>query len=334
MVRRGADHTVELHDIAPDVDEFRRDVLQGLRSSPKVLWCKYLYDERGSTLFDEICELDEYYLTRAELEIMRRHAQAMASSLGEKCLLVEYGSGSSVKTPLLLEHMITPAGYVPLDISREHLAKSAAAIAREFSHIEVLPLCADYTQPMELPQPALTPASKAVYFPGSTIGNFHPDAAEELLRGIADLCGAGGSLLIGVDLRKDRRILEAAYNDSEGITAEFNLNLLRRINRELDGDIDIEQFDFRAVWNTRRGRIESYLLSRCDQTVRIGDDELEFSEGERVRTECSYKYDRSGFAELAGRAGFEVSHIWTDRHERFSVQHLVVRPPAAPATAE
>ena len=315
---------VAVSDQAPRTDSFRAEVLRGLGRAQKELPCKYFYDERGSQLFEEICGLDEYYPTRTELAIMEEHAGEMADRLGRGCLLVEYGSGSSVKTRLLLEHLEGPAAYVPLDISREHLEKSAAALAARFPHVEVRPVCADFTRPVRLPVPRRRPARRAVYFPGSTVGNFGPSQAVELLEGMARLCGKGGGLLIGVDLKKDRATLEPAYNDARGVTAAFNLNLLARINRELGGDFDLSRFRHHAPYNARCGRIEMHLISLRPQTAHIGGVPFRFAEGESVRTECSYKYSPDDFRALAARAGWTVRDVWTDERRLFSVQYLTV----------
>lgn len=316
--------TVDLHNFEPESEIFRRDVIDGLQNSPKSLPCKYLYDERGSKLFDQICDLDEYYPTRTELAIMREYADDIADAIGENCLIIEYGSGSSLKTRTLLAHAKNPAGYVPLDISREHLENAAVSLAQEFPGLEVLPVCADYTADFDLPIPSNPVERRVVYFPGSTIGNFHTDDAISFLHHIVEVVGRGGGLLIGVDLRKDKETLELAYNDAPGITAEFNLNLLDRMNRELGADFDRDRFEFRAVWNDEIGRIESYLISRADQVVTIGEEKIIFDAAERMRTECSYKFTIEQFAELAAKAGFTQRTVWTDPDKLFSVQYFTV----------
>lgn len=316
---------LDIHNFEPPEAVFRREVLEGLRQTPKTLPCKYLYDERGSQLFDDICELPEYYPTRTELAIMHEHVQEMADALGRNCLLIEYGSGSSIKTRLLLAAMKEPAGYVPLDISLEHLTKSAEELSAEFPDIEIMPVCADYTADFDLPEPKRPAAWRAVYFPGSTIGNFLRNDAVEFLRHIAGVVGKGGELLIGVDLKKDVATMEAAYNDAAGVTAEFNFNLLDRFNRELDSDIDRANFRFRATWNPHESRIESHLISDIEQTVRIAGVPIHFERNERIRTECSYKYSLEDFAAIADEAGFEVRKVWTDENNLFSVQYLVAK---------
>jgi dimethylhistidine N-methyltransferase len=311
----------ELCDLAPERERFLADVLDGLTRPHKTLPCKYFYDERGSALFERICELPEYYPTRTELGILRRHAGAMAAALGPRCLLVEYGSGSSTKTQLLLERLVRPAGYVPVDISREHLLRSAAALSARHPGLRVIPVCADFTQPFALPR---VPGAlrRAAYFPGSTIGNFAAAEARKFLTQVAEQCGSGGALLIGADLRKPRAILEPAYDDARGVTAEFNRNLLRRINRELGADFDCAAFDHRAFWNAAEGRVEMHLVSRRDQVVELAGRRIPFARGESIHTESSHKYDLAGFAELARSAGFEVERVWTDDAALFSVQLL------------
>lgn len=313
-----------LLDLEPTVAVFLDDVVEGLSQSPKCLPCKYFYDERGSQLFDQICELDEYYLTRAELSVMRQYAGEMAEQIGPEVMLVEYGSGSSIKTRLLLDHLPDPVAYVPVDISREHLEQTAKALAEDYPHIEVLPVCADFTQEFDLPVSVREPSHAAVYFPGSTIGNFTPDEASELLGYIAPLCGTGGGLLIGIDLQKDVGTIEAAYDDAQGVTADFNLNLLRRINRELGGDFRLDRFRHRAVYNPRLGRVELGLASQCRQQVDVAGESFTFEKGEEIRTEYSHKYTIDGFADLAAEVGLTLRRRWTDEASRFAVLHFAV----------
>jgi len=309
-------------DRSPPVDSMRQDVLRGLSQPQKQISSKYFYDERGSALFERICELEEYYLTRTELAIMSESIDEMVAQLGAGCLLIEYGSGSSTKTKLLLDHLPAPAGYVPIDISREHLKLVAAEMLALFPDVEVLPVCADFTDPIELPNPERPVRRRVVYFPGSTLGNFGPAPAHRLLLGIAQLVGQGGGLLIGLDLKKDPRVLQAAYSDSEGVTREFNLNLLARLNRELGADFDLKQFDHRAVYDAEQGRMESHLVSRRDQAVRIDGHKFFFRQDETIHTESSYKYDRGQFADMAAKAGLTVEQVWTDANDLFSVQYL------------
>ena len=313
-----------LLDCAPDLATFRSEVLTGLQSFEKTLPCKYFYDHRGSQLFDQICDLPEYYPTRTEAGIMRDHVTEMAALFGPECLLIEYGSGSSTKTRILLDHLPHLAGYVPMDISREHLHRTAADLACAYPHLDILPLCADYTAEFDLPTARRPVRSRAVYFPGSTIGNFHQDQAETFLNRIAQVCESGGGLLIGVDLKKPANILEPAYDDAQGVTAAFNLNLLRRINDELNADFDLNQFAHRAFYNALAGRIEMHLMSLRPQTVYLGGVAIAFEEEETILTECSYKYSLTDFAALASAAGLAVRKVWTDSEQKFSVQYLTV----------
>jgi dimethylhistidine N-methyltransferase len=305
---------------------FLADVLRGLRRSTKELPCKYFYDATGSHLFEQICELEEYYLTRTELAIMHKHAGEMAELLGPDCLLVEYGSGSSIKTRLLLDRLKRVAAYVPLDVSREHLLRSAQRLGRRYPTIEVLPLCADFTGEFRLPEPSRPPARRVVYFPGSTLGNFDPQAATVLLASVARLCGPGGALLLGIDLKKDVRILEPAYNDAKGITAAFNLNLLARINRELGANFDLAAFRHRAPYNRVLGCIEMHLVSLRPQQVHLADEVFSFTEGEFILSERSFKYDLDEFRVWARRAGLRVEKTWVDGRNYFAVLYLTVSP--------
>ena len=305
--------------------QFRADVLRGLRAPRKELPCKYFYDEAGSALFEQITELEEYYPTRTELGIMERHAAEMAGLLGPRCLLIEYGSGSSLKTRCLLDRFREPAGYVPIDVSGEFLRRSARAMGEEYPDVEVLPLCADFTRPLSLPACRKAAARRVVYFPGSTLGNFAPEAALALLRQTALLCGPNGGLLLGIDLQKDPRVIEAAYNDRRGITAAFNRNILVRINRELGADFDIGQFAHRAFYDAAQGRIEMHLVSRRDQVVRVGGMPFFFAAGESIHTENSYKYSFSALTDLARAGGFAAERIWTDERHYFGVAYLTLR---------
>jgi dimethylhistidine N-methyltransferase len=316
--------TLSLHDCAPGLATFHAEALAGLRSFEKTLPCKYFYDQRGSQLFDQICDLPEYYPTRTEAGIMRDHIGEMAALFGPDCLLIEYGSGSSTKTRILLDHLPHLAGYVPMDISREHLHQTAEDLASAYPHLDILPLCADYTADFDLPSACRPVRSRAVYFPGSTIGNFHRHDASEFLSRIAAVCGRGGGLLIGVDLRKAPQILEPAYNDKQGVTAEFNLNLLRRMNQELGADFDLDQFAHYSFYNGFVGRIEMHLMSLKMQTVHLGDAAIEFEEEETILTECSYKYSLPEFAAMASSAGLQVRKVWTDTEHKFSIQYLTV----------
>jgi L-histidine Nalpha-methyltransferase len=301
------------------------EILAGLSAKQKTLSPKFFYDERGSSLFDEITRLPEYYLTETELAIMRRHVAEIAELVGPQASLIEFGSGSSTKTRILLEHLDRLAAYVPVDISREHLLAAAAGVAADFPHLEVLPVAADFTKPFELPTPRVMPLRNIVYFPGSTIGNFTPAAALDLLRVMHHEAAEDGALLIGVDLKKDKAILERAYNDREGVTAEFNLNMLRRLNREFEADFDLDAFEHRAIYNQELGRIEMHLVSLREQSVSLGGETFYFDAGETIRTEYSHKYTLEEFGAMAGRAGFEVAEVWTDDRNLFSVQYCLRR---------
>lgn len=305
--------------------QFLRDVLAGLSMSPKTLPCKYFYDEIGSQLFDQICELEEYYPTRTELQIMEESADDMVSAFGPACVLVEYGSGSSWKSRLLLDRLDERSTYVPVDISREHLQQTATQLAHQYPHLNIQPVCADFTKPFELPTLPSHAGHKVAYFPGSTIGNFSPKRAVELLAQIRNLVKPDGGLLIGVDLPKSTEILEAAYDDCQGVTAQFNLNLLERINRELDAEIPVDLFEHQARFNRRKSRIEMHLIATEAHVVTIEDIEIEFAEGESIHTENSHKFSLPVFEDLANQAGFQVDQVWTDSADFFSVQFLSVK---------
>lgn len=302
---------------------FRDDVLQGLAKTKKELHCKYFYDERGSQLFDQICELPEYYPTRTEASIMRQNADAIGRRIGDDAVLVEYGSGSSTKTRLLLDHLSDQRAYLPVDISEDHLLRTADQLRLDYPDLDIHPIVADFTVGFDLPDEfETTPVT--VYFPGSTIGNLRPDAAVDLLSQIAKQCHSGGGLLIGFDLDKSPETLVAAYDDAAGVTAKFNLNLLSRINRELGGDFDLDQFAHVAVYNKDHSRIEIYIESLCDQQVSIGDTQINFAEGERIFTEFSHKYAIDQFTVMAKQAGLVADECWTDQDNLFAVMHLSV----------
>lgn len=303
--------------------EFLRDVHDGLGRQPKTLPCKYFYDERGSRLFEEITTLPEYYLTRTEQAIMEQHAEEMARQIDKGVMLVEFGSGSSTKTRILLDHLDDPVAYVPLDISEEHLLDAAVRLRKAYPWLEVLPVVADFTEPFTLPESTRPRTHAAVYFPGSTIGNFTPGEARRMLARIARILGPEGGLLIGIDLQKQPAIIEAAYDDSEGVTEEFNLNILRRANRELGADFDLAQFSHEAIYDESTARVEIFIVSACEQSVSIGDRTFTFASGERILTEYSHKYTIAGFSELAAAAGFSLHRHWTDPEELFAVLHLV-----------
>ena len=305
-------------------ENFREEVLAGLSKSPRKLPYKFFYDQRGAQLFQQICDLPEYYVTRTEIEILRLHGAEMARALGPQIELIGLGTGAGTKTLILLEELQTPAVYVPIDISKEQLEKSSARFREMFPTLQVLPVAADYLEPFELPLPRRLSSRSVIYFPGSTIGNFEPEAAGEFLARMVELAGDGGGLLIGVDLRKDRDVLERAYNDPAGVTAQFNKNLLARINRELGADFDLKRWQHHAIYNSTEGRIEIYLISESEQTVHIGDREFQFRAGEEILTEYSHKHTIAGFIELARQAGFYFEKVWTDGARWFGVFYFTV----------
>ena len=304
-------------------DEELDEIIDGLSQDEMTISPKYFYDERGSQLFEAITRLPEYYPTETELGIMRSNVGEIAELVGKQASLIEFGSGSSLKTRILLQHLVELAAYVPVDISEDHLLESAARIRAEFAHIEVLPVVADFTKPFRLPSPRTMPLRNIVYFPGSTIGNFTHEAAHELLRVMHHEAGEGGALLIGVDLQKDPEIINRAYNDSEGVTAEFNLNMLRHLNREFGADFDLEAFEHSAEYNEDQGRIEMRLVSGAFQEFTVGDASFSIGRDESILTEYSHKYTLDGFAAMAADAGFRVERVWMDDERLFSVQYLV-----------
>ncbi|MFC1773020.1 L-histidine N(alpha)-methyltransferase [Pseudomonadota bacterium] len=315
---------VHFYDYHPPVADFRAEVLDGLAQTPKRISPKYFYDQRGSELFDAITELPEYYPTRTELGILEDKGEAIADFLGDECMLVELGSGSSRKIRTLLD-ALEPAAYVPLDISRDHLLGSARALAADYPDLEVHAACTDYSGDFQLPDlPPHLP--RVAFFPGSSIGNFEPDDASQLLARLGRHLGEDGKLLIGVDLKKHNHILHAAYNDTQQVTAAFNLNLLERMNRELEADFDVELFEHQAYFNDDAGRIEMHLMSRIDQTISVAGAQVDFTAGETLHTESSYKYSIKEFQALAEASGFVADQVWTDEQQLFSVHCLRCEP--------
>ena len=310
---------IRFHDLHSTRDKFMADVLRGLEKRPVSIPPKYFYDAKGSRLFDAITHLPEYYPTRTETAILTENASDIAQRVGTGSLLVEPGGGSCEKVHILLEGL-KPCAYVPMDISKDFLQLAAEELAIEYPWLEIHAVCTDFTREMHVP-PSAPEGTHVAFFPGSSIGNFTPDTAVEFLQAIVQLIGAGGYLLIGVDLKKDKAILEAAYNDKQGITAEFNLNLLTRINRELGADFDESNWQHKALYNERDGRIEMYLLSKTDQAVQLNGDRFEFKQGDSIHTENSYKYTADEFVQLAERAGFVSGKLWIDKKRLLSV-HL------------
>jgi L-histidine Nalpha-methyltransferase len=321
--QRPAEGVVRFYNFLPEGDSFLDDVLAGLARSQKTLPPKYFYDARGCELFEQICELPEYYPTRTELAIMREHAGAIAKFLGPDCQLIEFGSGSSRKTRILIEQLQPPL-YVPIDIADEAMRAAAAGLARAFPWLNIIGVCADYTKPLTLPEFVGVPIGrKAVYFPGSTIGNFTPHEAIEFLQLARRMVGPGGALLVGVDLKKDKKVLDAAYSDAAGVTAAFNLNLLARINRELGGDFQLRRFCHKAFYDQDKGWIEMHLESLAAQFAHVGGARFRFSAGETIHTEISCKYSVGEFQAVAHRGGFEPDQTWIDAANLFSVHGMI-----------
>ncbi len=312
------------YDLKPDAGSFLGDVLAGLALPQKALPPKYFYDARGSELFEAICELPEYYPTRTELAMMQADVGAMARALGPDCLLIEYGAGSGRKTRVLIE-ALAPRAYAAIDISREQLRAAVAEFAQLFPAVKIIGVCADYSCPLSLPEiDGVNARRRAIYFPGSTIGNFTPGEALAFLNVARALAGPGGAMLVGVDLKKDHATLHAAYSDAQGVTAEFNLNVLRRINNELGANFDLAAFRHHAFYDPARGRIEMHLESTRAQKVSVGGREFSFRAGETIHTENSCKYTVEEFQQLAAKAGFRAEHCWTDPEQLFSVHYLSV----------
>jgi dimethylhistidine N-methyltransferase len=311
---------VELCDLHPETGLDLGEVLEGLSAKQKRLPSKYFYDREGSRLFEEICDLPEYYPTRTEISILETHADAIASHLEPDALLIEYGSGSSRKTRILLDSLNDLAGYVPVDISRAALEGAARGLSDEYPGLVLRPVCADYMTLNTLPSlPFAQVGKRVLFFPGSTIGNLHPGEALDLLTTMRSLAGPGSALIIGVDLRKDINVLERAYNDRQGVTAAFNLNMLRHVNEELDADIPLDAFRHHAFFNTSRSRIEMHLVAMRPVLAQVAGHAVRFEEGESIHTENSYKYSMEEFAGLLKAAGFGASVGWTDPRKFFSV---------------
>lgn len=301
--------------IVDTLNDFGRAVLEGLSQDRKVIAARYFYDKRGSELFEEITRLPEYYPTRTEMALLRAHAADLGRLAGRGRPLVDFGAGSTAKTPLVLDALGAPI-YVPIDISGEFLRHAAAALAQAYPHVEVRPVVGDFTGPLVLPRLA---GPLTGFFPGSTIGNFDHRSAIDLLRSFHRTLGPGARLIIGIDTRKNAGLLEAAYDDAQGVTAAFNLNLLHRINRELDADLPVDAFEHRARWNDRLGRIEMHLMAMRDLSFRIAGQRFSMEEGETIHTENSYKYTAEEARLLARCAGWEPMAMWTDPASLFGL---------------
>jgi dimethylhistidine N-methyltransferase len=315
-VKRDAEHAPE------STGGFARDVAVGLARAQKQLPCQYFYDARGSELFEEITRLPEYYPTGVEIGILRNCVSQLARQLpGKPLVLVEFGSGSSLKTEILLEALPAIACYMPIDVSWSALEGAAARLSQRFPHLAVRPVVADFTRPIAIPAD-IAHLERLGFFPGSTIGNFEPDDAIDLLAAIRVTLSPRGHLLIGADLKKDLSVLLPAYDDAAGVTAAFNLNLLERINRELNGNFDLSRFRHQARYDHAKGRIEMHLESLCDQVVTVGNQRFRFTAGETIHTENSHKFTVEEFQKLSRRAGWQVLDVWTDPRQYFSEHHL------------
>ena len=314
--------TIEFSHEQKMQDEFFQEVVQGLHGRPRRISPKYFYDSKGAILFEEICEQPEYYPSTTEVEILETYAKEIAANINPNCILIEPGSGSCEKIKMLMDE-IRPAAYVPVDISHEQLQSAASDVAATYSWLKVHAICADITAGISLPD-VLQADRCLVFYPGSSIGNFDPEDAVEFMATLAAVAGQGGSLLIGVDLVKDHATLNAAYNDAKGVTAEFNLNLLHRINRELDADFDVEAFDHYAFYNEIENRIEMHLISTRVQDVSISGHTFKFVAGDTIHTESSYKYTQDSFHALAESAGFQPVNYWTDAAGLFGLYLLRV----------
>ena len=314
-----------LTDLQPSPDDILGDVLAGLSMTPKRLPSKYFYDARGSRLFEDITAQPEYYLTRVEIALLDARMTDIAAAVGPRAHVVEYGSGSGRKTEQLLDGLRDPVAYTPIEISRSTVLASTARLAHAFPRIEMLPVCADFTRPVELPEPAREPGHTLVFFPGSTLGNFTHAEAAALLASMRATMGPRGQALIGIDLDKDTATLEAAYNDAKGVTAQFTLNLLVRLNRDIGSDFDLAGFRHHAVYARERGRIETFLVSQRAQRVCVAGRAFPFAAGEAMQVEYSHKYTDAGFADLVQAAGLRVVERWNDPGDWFGLRLLQAR---------
>ncbi len=310
-------------DLQPEVEDFLSAVIEGFSCAQKFLPPKFFYDAYGSQVFDRICATPEYYVTRTEIALMKKIGTELGELAGPAAVVVEYGCGSSLKIRALLEALIDPAEYLAIDISKDHLINTVGEIADDYPNLRVGAICADFSTTLDWPEEAdQTGGRRLAYFPGSTIGNQTPEEAQQFLTRVRQLIGEDGSLLIGVDLKKDAGILNRAYNDADGHTADFNLNLLRRMNNELGASIDLTSFDHQAFYHEEKSRIEMHLVNKFDQVVKIDGTEFSFVAGETIHTENSYKYSVSEFTSLAEGCGFKAVRAWTDDGNLFSIHYL------------
>lgn len=313
--------SIRFFDEHPPQQDIRSEVFLGLNQSQKTLPAKYFYDQRGSMLFDLITHLPEYYITRTEISLLRRYQDEIQELVGEDSILIEYGSGASVKIRMLL-NSLKPRLYIPMDISKDFLLCSADKLVTDYPWLNVYAGCVDYSQPIALPADIHIEGKKLAFFPGSSLGNFHPNEALSFLRQVHSTLGKDGSLLIGIDLQKNSQVLEAAYNDQQNITSAFNKNILLHLNRMLAANFDVNRFQHKAIYNQKIGRIEMHLISKVDQIVTIDCQQVGFKQGESIHTENSYKYTLEGFSQLAEKAGFKVKQHWSDQHKFFSLFFL------------
>jgi dimethylhistidine N-methyltransferase len=320
---------LRFYDNQPVAEDILSEVIAGLSQPQKILPAKYFYDEQGSRLFEAITHLPEYYPTRIEINLLRQHKDSIAKLVKDDVWLLEYGSGASLKIRLLLQ-AIRPNCYVPMDISKDFLLASAESLMEDYPWLNVYAACVDYSQPVRLPADMITSAQKLGFFPGSSIGNFAPHEAQIFLQGVRNTLGKDGAMLIGVDLQKDKHVLEAAYNDCQNVTAAFNFNILHHINRVLGTQFNVNYFEHKAIYSEEKNRIEMHLVSTMDQIINISDSSVVggeskniiFKAGESIHTENSYKYSKQGFTDLVEGAGFEVRECWSDDKEYFAMFYL------------
>lgn len=314
---------IEIIDFEPRQSNILKEVLVGLSKSQKTIDPKFLYDKKGAEIFEAICELPEYYPTRTEALILRKHAPEMSRLIGSEAILIEPGSGNGEKVRYLLKSLKKTEAYIPIEISRDILTRMTRELHEEFPGLNVIPICADFSQNLELPVSSQhSKGKRVIFFPGSTIGNFHPDDAVSFLKRAGKLIGENGGLLIGVDLKKDKENFELAYDDPAGVTRSFNLNLLERLNREVNASFDLNNFEHEAFYNEELGRVEMHLRSKIPQLVRVHETMFRFREGETIHTECSYKYTTEEFCELAAKAKFRIRKFWKDPDKMFCVYYF------------
>ena len=312
---------MNLEKVNTEEKELLAEIFDGLNQPQKKLPSKLFYDEKGSQLFDQICRLDEYYLTRTEMMILKNNVEEIVECFEDNSVFIEYGSGSSLKSRILLKNIKNISGYVPIDISTEHLQSTADSLNERYPDLDIYPVAADYTKTIAIPEIKKPVNRRTGFFPGSTLGNFLPEEAREFLKVVADELGKNGGFVIGIDLKKDKNILEAAYNDAKGITAEFNLNLLHRLNDEFGFNFDVASFKHHAPFNEKKSRIEMHLVSLCDQTIKSGDDEFKFKKWETILTEYSHKYSIEAVEKIID-GYFKIQKVWTDKNDYFAVMFL------------